>query len=111
MWHSPRPARHLLAVLWLLLLPACNTSESPKWDFTITNNTASDYTVFLNVTSDNLGFRPAGVVDASGVHTVKDLTTSVLYTFRLSPVGMDENAFAYEHQVSSSGGDMGWTVP
>jgi hypothetical protein len=50
-------------------------------------------------------------VNANGSHTIKDLAASVQYTFRLSPVGMDANAFVYEHEVSSSGSDMTWTVP
>jgi hypothetical protein len=103
---------HALIAASLLIIPACSSSSSESnWNFTIDNQTATDYAVFLNTAADNVGFRPAGVVDASGVHTIKDLAASVQYTFRLSPVGMDANAFVYEHQVSSSGSDMTWTVP
>lgn len=105
--------RYLLVACVLtasLSVVACsdNSTEVRTFDFTIDNQTNTSYQVFQR-SSPSLAFSPVALVVPGFPLVVRQLTVGPTYQFRVSPVGGTAEAFVYEFEVTSTGGNMSWT--
>jgi hypothetical protein len=105
------------AVLFGLVLGAlvgCGSddeSATARYSVTFINRTNAEYQVWMNVDTDDLGFRDTGeVLPNNGRLTITGRVVNVDYTYRFVEAGGTVDDPAYEFDISSFHDDVQRTI-